>query len=142
MNDIENKEETVVEFTKAELNEWMRAKAREIVEENYRMPTEEDIRKLLKGQRTKELLNRLRVKKEKSQEITREDRAQLMEVIDLENTKELAAHVVELHMNTRRSEAVLGAFKNCIRRCDPLTGSILIEEIDRAMTDYKAEPTE
>ena len=31
MKNIENKEETVVEFTKAELNEYMQRKVREIV---------------------------------------------------------------------------------------------------------------
>ena len=56
--------------------------------------------------------------------------------------RELAAHPVEVHMDTKRSEVVLGALKRHFRRREPLMGSILIEEIDRAMVEYKAESAE
>ena len=56
--------------------------------------------------------------------------------------RELASHLVELHMDTQRSEAVLGALKRYFRRSEPIMGEALIEEMDMAIADYKAEPTE
>ena len=44
-------------------------------------------------------------------------------------------------MDTERSEAVPGAFKRHLRRREPLMDSILVEEIDLAMIEHKAEQT-
>ena len=54
----------------------------------------------------------------------------------------LAFRLLELHMDTQRSEAVLGALKRHFRRSEPIMGEALIEEMDLAIADYKAEPTE
>ena len=65
----------------------------------------------------------------------------LRELFEVEKIKELAFWLVELHMGTQRNEAVLGAFKRHLRKIQLLLGSILVEEIDRAMIEFKAEPT-
>ena len=56
--------------------------------------------------------------------------------------RELASHLVELHMDTKRSEEVLRSFKRHFRRSEPIMGEALIEEMGLAIADYKAEPTE
>ena len=54
----------------------------------------------------------------------------------------LAFRLVELHMDTQRSEEVLRSFKRHFRRSEPIMGEALIEEMGLAIADYKAEPTE
>ena len=165
MSKSKDKDETVVEFTKAELNEYLQRRVREIVWEKYRIkgrrklsslagnpqilnslrdkegnfPTKEELRKMFELERTHEILSRIMKKDGGYHKPTKEE---LLKLLDPEKSKELAAHVVELHMDTRRSEAVPRAFKNYLRRSDSLIGPILIEEMDRAMTDYKAESAE
>ena len=152
MSKSKDKDETVVEFTKAELNEYLQRRVREIVWEKYRIkgrrklsslagnpqilnslrdkegnfPTKEELRKMFELERTHEILSRI-MKKDGGYH---------------KPTKELAGHLVELHMDTQRSEAVPGAYKNHLRQSEPIMGEALIEEMDLAIADYKAEPTE
>ena len=56
--------------------------------------------------------------------------------------RELASHLVGLHMDTERSEAVLEGFKRYLRERYPLFARSLILEIDRAVSEYNAKPAE
>ena len=56
--------------------------------------------------------------------------------------RELAAHPVEVHMDTKRSEDVLRSFERYLWGRYPLFSSILIEEMDQEVIEYNAEPTE
>ena len=56
------------------------------------------------------------------------------ELFERKGMRELAFYLVELHMDTQRSEAVPGAYKKHLRRSEPILGEALIEEIDRAIS--------
>ena len=56
--------------------------------------------------------------------------------------RELAAHPVEVHMDTKRSEDVLRSFKRYLWGRYPLFAFILIEEMDQEVIEYKAESAE
>ena len=52
----------------------------------------------------------------------------------------LAFRLVELHMDTQRSELLLGGFKECIFGGRfPLVAPVLIREIDRQVSRYASE---
>ena len=64
------------------------------------------------------------------------------EIFERKDVRELAFYLVELHMDMFRRGDVLESFKRYLRGKYPFHASVLIEEIDRAMADYKAKPTE
>ena len=166
MNDITNKEVTQVEFTEAEFNALVEKRARAIVKErdrapqrrlgslagnprilnslrdkegNFREPAKKELRKMFELERTHEILSRIRKKDGGYHKPTKEE---LEFFFGLENIKKSAGYIVELHMDTKRSEAVIGAYKKYLMRSEPIMGEILVQEIDRAIAGYNAKPTE
>ena len=53
-----------------------------------------------------------------------------------------AFRVVDLHMDTERSELLMGGFKEFLRGSFPLFAPFLIREIDRQLVLQAPEPTE
>ena len=124
MSNITNKEETVVELTGEQFNALVEKRARAIVKERCLAPR----CRLSSLAGDPRILNRLRDREGNFREPTKEE---LRDLFGPENIKELAGCIIELHMGTKRSEAVLGDYQN-----------YLLEEFDRTIADYNAEPTE
>ena len=57
----------------------------------------------------------------------------------VEAAREFAFRVVQLHMDTKRSELLLGGFKEYLRRRFPLAAPVLIREIDRQVALQASE---
>ena len=57
----------------------------------------------------------------------------------VEAAREFAFRVVQLHMDTKRSELLLGGFKEYLRRHFPLAAPVLIREIDRQVALQASE---
>ena len=57
----------------------------------------------------------------------------------VEAAREFAFRVVQLHMDTKRSELLLGGFKEYLRRRFLLAAPVLIREIDRQVALQASE---